>query len=174
MAARSVAAGQAQPDALALLGVPLDLQPSGDQPFELISWLAARPVPGGEGAADTVDLRKLRAARWRQYKVLPLLLGDPLPPLQPVSSAWLRAMADEVWASPRVSLEGVTLPMWAAASPADNLAPPETMRGQLGSATFVRLGYLNLDSREPDHAGLLTDPAPTRALLAWARRLDLD
>lgn len=168
VAAQSVAAGHARPDALALLGAPLDLQPAGDQPFALVGWLAARTIPEGE-----IDLETLRHARWREHEVLPLLLGSPLPPLGTLPATWLRSLAAEVYAAPRVSLAQVSLPVWGAASPSDNLGPPEAMRSGLGTQPFVRLGYLNLDRREPDHAGLLTDPLPARALLRWAGTLDL-
>ncbi len=168
VAARSVAQGSAHPDALALLGAPLDLQPSGDQPFALISWLAEQDIPERDLA-----LWPLRRARWREFRVLPLLLGTPLPPLDSVPASWLRALAEEVWEDPRISLAEARLPVWGAASPSDNLGPPEAARAGLGAHPFVRLGYLNLDNREPDHADLLTDPAPARELLRWAKGLEL-
>lgn len=168
VAAMSVARGAARPDALALLGAPLDLQAAGDQPFALHLWLSERPVP-----AEGLDLEEARHARWRDQRVLPLLLGEPLPPLGTLPASWLSALATEVREGPRISLEGVDLPIWAAASPSDDLAPPESVRAGLGEGTFLRLGYLNLDPREPDHAGLLTNPAPAKALLAWAKTLPL-
>jgi len=56
----------------------------------------------------------------------------------------------------------------AAASPADNLGPPESVRWRVPLGSFLRLGLLNLDPRDPEHADLLTDAAPARALARWA------
>ena len=46
-----------------------------------------------------------------------------------------------------------------------------SMRWRVPPGSFLRLGLLNIDPREPDHAGLLTDPASARSLLRWARPL---
>lgn len=164
LAARSVAEGHSHPDLLALLGVPLDWDAAGDQPFAVIAWLASLPLPEGD-----LDLRQQKAARWRGERVLPLLLGDPLPPLGIVPHGWLAGWQRELADLPTISLRGVDLPVWACASPMDDLAPPEAVRAAVPEGAFQRLGYLNLDRREPEHAELLSDPAPVRALLRWAR-----
>lgn len=162
LAAQAVASGAALPDALALLGVPLDLAVQGDRPLDVVAWLASLPVPDA-----AVDLAPLSAASWKDLPVLPLLLGEPLPALEPVSGAWLRSLAAEVGPGHAVSLANAPCPVWEGTSPRDNLAPPETARGGLGDGVFVRFGYLRLDPREPDHLGLLRDPIPARVLADW-------
>ena len=162
LAAASVASGHARPDALALLGAPLDLASLGEEPEALIGWLAALPVLTGD-----LDLSTLTLDSWKGMPVLPLLLGDPPPTLGVVSGAWLASLAAEVGPGHAISLATAPCPVWEGASPSDNLAPPETVRASLGGGTFVRFGYLHLDPREPDHMGLLSDPIPVDALVAW-------
>lgn len=166
IAARSAEAGRIHPAGLALLGAPLDLATAGDAPVALVQWMAALPVPEAP-----LDLASLSEARWQGAPALGLLLGDPLPPLGALSPAWLAALAADVADGAAISLLNADFPVFAAASPSDNLGPPESVRWRVPEGSFLRLGLLNLDPREPDHAGLLTDPASARALLRWARPL---
>lgn len=162
LAAEAVATGTAVPDALALLGAPLDLAAQVTGPLALVGWLANLPLPEGD-----LDLNAVASVSWNGSPALPLLLGTPLPTFVPVSRAWLASLADEVEPGHAVSLAGAPCPVWEGASPSDNLAPPETARDSLGGGTFVRFGYLHLDSREPDHLGLLSEPLPGRTLASW-------
>lgn len=165
LAAKAVASGIASPDALALLGVPLDLAAEGDRPLAVLAWLASLTPPNGD-----LDLGAESAASWNGMPLLPLLLGSPVPMLGPVSGAWLRSLAAEVGPGHAVSLAHAPCPVWEGTSQRDNLAPPETVREALGGGTFVRFGYLHLDPREPDHLGLLSDPLPERQLARWTAR----
>ena len=166
IAARCVEQGALKPAGLALLGAPLDLAYVGGAPVALVAWMADLPVP-----SEPLDLGSVSAGLWRALPALPLLLGEPLPALGSLSPQWLTWLGDEVRASTPISLVQAPCPVLAAASPSDNLGPPESMRWRVPEGSFVRLGLLHLDGSEPDHAGLLTDPAPARVVTRWARRI---
>lgn len=151
------------PAGLALLGAPLDLDYAGGAPPALFTWMATLPPPEGP-----LDLSTLSGALWMGHPALGLLLGEPLPPLGALPPAWLAALAQELAAHQPISLVDAPFPVFAAASPADNLGPPESVRWRVPVGSFLRLGLLNLDPRDPAHADLLTDAAPARALARWA------
>ena len=166
IAARSAAEGLIHPQGLALLGAPLDLDYAGEGPVALVGWMLALPLPD-----EPLDLATRSELRWGEFPALELLLGAPLPPLGALSVEWLDALAEDARTGGPISLLDVDFPVFAAASPSDNLGPPESMRWRVPPGSFLRLGLLNIDPREPDHAGLLTDPASARSLLRWARPL---
>jgi len=147
----------AEPSALAMLSVPLELQP-----VALTHWLADQALP-----SQSVDLARLTEVRWGDHAALPLLLGTPLPPLERVSSGWLRQLQD--WhADPHpLDLTDVNLPMWAGVGNLDNVAPPESVRPWLGEGRLVRFGTHRLDLREFDHAALLREARPLTTLARW-------
>lgn len=164
LAARAVAERGVVPDALGLLGAPLDYRVLGDAPVALVAWMSLLPLPD-----RPLDLGELTGALWRDQPALSLLLGDPLPPLTSVSPTFLAALQADVRSGRVVDLKGAPCPIWTVASQRDNLAPPEAVRAANGDGAFVRAGYLHLDPREPDHAGLLTEPVVLRNLARWLR-----
>ncbi len=147
----------AEPSALAMLSVPLELQP-----VALTHWLADHPLP-----SHSVDLARLTEVAWGDHAALPLLIGAPLPPLDRVSSGWLRQLRD--WhADPQpLDLTDVELPIWAGVGNLDNVAPPESVRPWLGSGRLVRFGTHRLDLQEFDHAALLRESRPLTTLARW-------
>jgi pimeloyl-ACP methyl ester carboxylesterase len=164
LAAEAIAGGHLpQVDALALLGAPLEIQPTA-----LTNWLATWPVPATGLSPDD-----LRSAQWKGQGVLPLLLGeDELRPSQ-VSAPWLRTLGDWVRSGHRVDLREVSMPIWVGVGGLDNLAPPESVRPWLGSAKFVRFGQLRLDAREFDHLALLNGIRPLDAVASWVAHTPL-
>ena len=164
LAAMSTAQGAAHPDALGLLGAPLSFPP-----LALATWLAARPVPP-LGLDLPALAREGPTPTWNDLAILPLLLGEPLPPLAPVSAEWLTALAGWVQGGEVVSLASLPCPAWVGVTTLDNVAPPEAVRAHIGDATFVRFGYLRLDAEETDHAGLLRERVPTEALADAVRK----
>ena len=148
--------------AVAVLAAPLQA-PGG----RLVAWLSAQPVPDlgldlGAGA--------VQGAPWRGQAALPLLLGTPLPALEPVGAAWLTEL--QRWTAPgwRAPVAALGVPLWAGAGAVDNLAPPEAVRGPLpGDAAFVRFGLMHLDDADPTHVDLLRRPQPAAAMGAWMR-----
>ena len=157
LAAQCVADGACRPAALAVLGSPLTSEPLG-----LLNWLAEQPLPAGD-----LDLTAHADASWQGLAILPVLIGAPLPKLEPISSAWLDTL--QRWASGGLSinLQEVDVPLWAGSSGLDNLAPPEWVRPMVPAASFHRFGYLRFDHDEPDHIGLLTSTQALRALSRW-------
>jgi len=147
----------AEPSALAMLAVPLEVQP-----VALTHWMADRPLP-----AHTVDLAPLAQTMWGEQPALPLLLGEPLPALDRVSSAWLAQLRDWHARPAPLDLTEVKIPMWAGVGNLDNLAPPESVRPWLGAGRFVRFGSHRLDPREFDHAALLREARPLTVLARW-------
>ena len=145
------------PAALALLGAPLAPPRS-----ELVSWLCALPVPQGG-----LDLPSLGAVTWRDQPVLPLLLGQPPPPLARVSATWLRDLQGWARQGDPVDLSAATFPVWAGTGLLDELAPPEDLRPWLGEHPFVRFGYLRMDLHGYDHAALLREERVARVLARW-------
>lgn len=160
VAALSVAEGHARPDALALLGAPLDWQATA-----LLGWLIDQPVPAG-----ALDLEAASAGTWRGHPVLPLLLGEPLPALEPVPGPWVADLAEAVRARRIADLRASTVPVWAGGGSWDHLGPPESMRPWLPPERFTRFGYLRLDEVEPSHLELVTGDDAPPALASWVRR----
>ena len=164
MAAMAVAEGHAAPEALALLGAPLAVDP-----LALHRWLAARPLPL---PSDAVDLTVLSEVPWReaQGSAMRLLLGDPLPPLEAVSPAWLAEV--QGWAAGgglSVDLRSAAVPVWAGCGGLDNLAPAEWMRPMLPGDSFERYGYLRLEDSDPDSSELLRHEAALGDMARWLR-----
>ena len=158
LAALSVEAGVLSPDALGMLGAPLLTEPMG-----LHDWLAARPLPDA-----VLDPTTLTDATWQDTPALPLLLGEPLPPLTDVSPDWLATLQGWCSGGLSVDLTDAAVPVWAGASGLDNLAPPEWVRPMVPAPSFFRFGYLRFESADPDHADLLTSPRALRMLSRWA------
>lgn len=157
LAAQCVAAGSCAPDALAMLGSPLSSESMG-----VLDWLAAQPLPAGD-----LDLSVHADTSWAGHPVLPLLIGAPLPGLEPLSVPWLGTL--QRWASGELSvnLKETDVPLWAGASGLDNLAPPEWIRPMVPADAFHRFGYLSFDGEDPDHIGLLTCAPALRMLSRW-------
>lgn len=151
------------PRAVALLGVPLALLPSG-----LTDDLLGRELPAG---GLDLGLPAARAWTWEDHSGLPLLLGEPLPPLERVSAAWLQRLQDELAGSDplEISALSASCPVWVGVGDLDNLAPPEAVRPHLGQAAFVRFGPLRLDGQSFDSADLLGHERPVRVLARWLR-----
>ena len=149
------------PRAVGLLGVPLDLQP-----VALTSELAGMRVPAG--GMDLAGPEAL-AARWRGLATLPLLLGEPLPPLERVGAGLLVALQGDLGKAAPLDLTELTArtAVWVGVGDEDNLAPPEAVRPWLGSARFVRFGPLRGDGQSFDSADLLSHPRPLRSLARW-------
>lgn len=158
LAAMSVADG-ARPDALGLIGAPLRSTPT-----HLDWWLADRPLP-----EDMLDPRSVATVDWNGSPVLPLLIGQPLPPLEPVSSRWLTQLRDWAQGTLEVDLRQSLVPIMALASGMDNVAPPERVRPQLPANSFMRLGYLSFTGPDPEHADLLLEDEAIHQLTGWLR-----
>jgi hypothetical protein len=149
------------PDAIALLGAPLQLVPSA-----LTGWMLHHPIPPGG-----LNLNDQQEILWEEQPALELLLGEPLPHLERVSSDWLHALSDWLMTGRTFSLDGLACPAWVGASGLDNLAPPESVRPFAGPATFERFGLQHFDPHVPDHADLLRDEHSTRVLARWLKRV---
>ncbi|MCB9780730.1 MAG: hypothetical protein H6742_19335 [Alphaproteobacteria bacterium] len=151
----AASAAAAPPRALVLLGAPLAPPASA-----LLDDLHARPVPAGG-----LDLAALTEARWRDRRVLALLLGTPLPSLGRIDAAWLQALAD--WTAP-VDLRALPCPLYVGMGDLDELGQPEAIRPWLpADARVVRFGRLRMDPTAFDHAALLASPRSTRAAARW-------
>jgi hypothetical protein len=147
--------------ALATLGAPLAANPT-----EIGAWLRSLPLP-----PLVVDPRS--RATWRTSHVLPLLLGNPPPALEPLSSALAADLL--AWSQEGPPLEPTRLrgPLLAVAGAMDRLAPPEAVRPALAgmpSAEFARVGMLRLAVKDPDHGALLRDPGALRLVARWIAR----
>ncbi len=143
------------PLALALLGAPLRFPRSA-----LTTWMLSLPIPD-----DGLDLATVPDAPWRGQPALPLLLGQPLPPMTRVSAAWLRGLATWADDDQPLDLRDADFPVWVGVGDLDELAPPEVVRPYLAPDTaFVRFGYLRLDPRPYRSVDLLVDPRPTRTM----------
>lgn len=154
------AAPAAQPDAVAVVGAPLAAPEQ-----RLTQWLGAQPVP-----ALGLTPVEAASATWNEQAVLPLLVGEPVPALKPVSSAWLTEV--QSWTTPgwRAGVGRVQAPLWIGAGALDNLAPPEAVRPEVpDGATFVRFGLMRLDPADPTHVDLLRWPAVAEEMGAWLR-----
>lgn len=159
LAVQSAASG-AGAAAVAVVGAPLRSAHG-----RLLAWLGSRPVPPlgidpGHPAAQ--------AAAWNGQPILPLLLGEPLPPMLPVSASWLEEL--QRWGQPgwRSDAADVPVPLWAAVGVLDNLAPPESVRTVLPpGAVFERYGLGHLDDTNPTHVDLLRSPVVGADLGAW-------
>lgn len=158
LAAMSVADG-ARPAALGLIGAPLRATPT-----RLDDWLAHLPLP-----VAALDLGSVVSASWNGQAALPLLVGDPLPPMEPVSAGWLAQLRTWAHGALEVDLRQSTVPMMAFASGMDNIAPPERVRPQLPIGCFLRLGYLSFSGPDPEHADLLLEDLAIGKMARWLR-----
>lgn len=157
LAAISVAGGHTQPAALGLVGAPLRADTTA-----LEDWLAHRPLP------DTATAIVLDSGlAWRGADVMALLVGAPLPPLEPVSPGWLGTLRAWAHGSLWVPLHDVSVPVRAMASGMDNLAPPERVRPMVPDGQFQRHGYLSFDGPDPEHADLLLEDGAIKELSKW-------
>ena len=147
------------PTALAVLGAPLAPPSSA-----LVRWLVDLPVP-----QDGLDLAQATAATWNGLPALPLLVGEPLPPLERVSAAWLHGLQAWARSGRAVDLGAAPFPVWAGTGLLDEVAPAEGVRPYLGETGFVRFGYLHLDLQAFDHAALLREERPAAALARWVQ-----
>lgn len=155
LAAISVAGGHARPAALGLIGAPLRSDTTA-----LEDWLSHRPLPDAPASPDA-------GLVWRGAEVTPLLLGSPLPPLEPMSPSWLSTLRAWAHGALRVPLLEVEVPVFAIASGMDNLAPPERVRPMVPEGSFRRHGYLSFDGPDPEHADLLLEDSAIKELTRW-------
>ncbi len=154
------------PRAVALLGVPLELQP-----VALTRDLADRSAPTGSVELDSPAIRD---ATWQDQPILPLLLGSPLPPMERVSGPWLGQLAQDLSGGVTLDLDIMSraTPTWVALGDLDNLAPPECVRPHVGQAEVVRFGPLRMDGQHFDSADLLRHPRPLTQVARWLARAD--
>lgn len=156
-----VSASIALPDAVALLGAPLEATPS-----ELVRWLGGQELP-------PIVVDPPLQARWRSLRALPLLLGEPLPALEPLPTALARDLLRWLEQGPPLDPLKVSCPVLATAGAGDRFAPPESVRAvadRLPKGEFVRFGMLRLDIEDPDHAALLRKGPYLRTLSRWLDR----
>ena len=159
LAVQSAASG-AGAAAVAVVGAPLRSAHG-----RLVAWLGSRPLPP---LGIDPDHPEAQTAAWNGQPVLPLLLGEPLPPMLPVSASWLEEL--QRWAQPgwRSDAAEVQVPLWAAVGVLDNLAPPESVRMVLPpGAVFERYGLGHLDDTNPTHIDLLRSHVVGTDLGTW-------
>ncbi len=170
---RGILVGHGPGATLALLAAPgaaeavVALGPLlGPPDTEVARYLATLPVGAG-----SVDLAAPLA--WHGHDVASLLLGEPMPPLGPLSAPLARTWQRWILEGPPLDPAAVTCPVWIAAGARDRLAPVETVRGPAGrlpDATFVRFGRLRFDRRDPGSGALLRERAVLRVMTRWLRR----
>ncbi|MEC7985505.1 MAG: hypothetical protein VX278_10090 [Myxococcota bacterium] len=98
------------------------------------------------------------------------MLGDPA--LRESNPLWRDYIVSLCRNPPRPSIENISMPIWAATSNINNVAPPESIRPFLHpNHTFFRPGPLNLNRIEPNSNEILSHPPTTKILLQWLRRV---
>jgi len=143
-----MAAPLVRPQAVALLGAPLGAAPSA-----LSAWLAERALPAG-----SVDLGQ--PLLWGELDVAQLLLGEPVPPLEPLATPLVQAYLGWSVDGPQIAFEEVDCPVLVTAGALDRLAPVEAVRGPsqgLAQRKFVRFGMLRLELEDPGSGDLLRE-----------------
>ena len=147
------------PRAVAVLGAPF-----GPIDTAAMAHLADAQLPelGNVNLSTPLD--------WQGHDMATLLLGDPPPPLAPLSvdlaRAWLR------WAQegPPLTLADVDCPAWIGLAAMDRLVPIESARvvsQALPDRHFVRFGLLRLDPHDPGSADLLRERRYLDVMAGW-------
>ena len=159
--AAMVVQGDVTPDALALIGAPLQGTPTA-----LEDWLAHRPLPEQPQSPETWS-----SAQWNGMDVMSLWLGPNRPAMTPVPPTWLATLQQWGHGGLHIDLRASTLPILAVASGMDNVAPPERMRGAVPPDSFRRQGLLSLGSHDPTHMDLLLEGDAIAVVSKWLKQV---